>query len=301
MDRLPPKSESERAGSGQGILCLVGTPIGNMEDITARALRILGEADLIAAEDTRHTRQLLTRFGLTKPLISYFEHNQNQREEELLEHLRNGKCIALVSDAGMPGISDPGTRLVEAAIREGIPVIPIPGPSAVITALCASGQPTERFVFEGFLPRTGKIRQERLRALAGEERTIVLYESPHRLVDTLGQLKKALGNERSITIARELTKVYEEFWRGSLEEAEDCFAQRSVKGELTLVIHGAPLEEETIKIEDLLGGVEEAVEDGLPASEAIRRIAKSTGVSRRELYQAYISWEEEKANKNSGN
>lgn len=291
MSKDTQKKGNISEGPGKGSLYLVGTPIGNLEDISPRALRILGEADLIAAEDTRHTRQLLSRFGLSKPLMSYFQHNQTGREGEILALLREGKTVALVSDAGMPGISDPGTQLVEAAVREGITVIPIPGPSAVVTALSASGQPTERFVFEGFLPRTGKIRKERLQALAKEERTIVLYESPHRLTDTLRDLKDVLGNGRPITIARELTKVYEEFWRGSLEEAENCFLQRTVKGELTLVIRGAVLEEATVSTKDLLKKVEEVVQEGIPASEAIRRVAKSAGISRRDLYQAYLSRE----------
>lgn len=283
---------SETAQPECGTLYLVGTPIGNLEDLSPRALRILGESDFIAAEDTRRTRQLLTRFGLAKPLISYFQHNQTGREDELIAILKDGKTIALVSDAGMPGISDPGTQLVEAAVRHGIAIIPIPGPSAVTTALSASGQPTERFVFEGFLPRSGKPRQERLDALAKEERTIILYEAPHRLVETLGDLKQVLGEERPITIARELTKVYEEFWRGSIKEAEATFLERTVKGELTLVIRGGVQEEKPVEMEDLVKRVVDSVSQGQPASEAIRRIAAEARVSRRELYQAYLEQEE---------
>lgn len=271
-----------------GELFLVATPIGNLEDMTARAIHVLSQADLVAAEDTRRTRQLLNHFGLTKPLVSYFQHNQLQREESLINALRAGKKIALVSDAGMPGISDPGTSLVQAAVAAGIRVTPIPGASASLSALAASGLSTERFVFEGFLPRAGKERKKRLQALAAEERTIILYEAPHRLRETLHDLRAVLGDERRITVARELTKVYEEFWRGNLGEAEAEFNQREVRGEFSLVLEGAaPQTIAQPSWPELLAEVDRAVTGGTAASEAIRHVAKAYDVSRRQLYEVY--------------
>lgn len=270
-----------------GALYFVATPIGNLEDMTPRAVRTLAEADLVAAEDTRRTRQLLTHFGLSKPLISYYRHNEGYREAELLEQLKQGKKVALVSDAGMPGISDPGSKLVLTAIKEEIPIIPIPGATALITALVASGQATDRFVFEGFLPRTGKLRKERLAELAKETRTMVFYESPHHLVETLRDLSKFLEGSREVTVARELTKVYEEFWRGTLKGAEVEFSSRQLKGEFTLVVAGGSIIKEKPRTEDLLARIEEAVKEGSAPSEAIRETAREAGVSRRELYKAY--------------
>lgn len=270
-----------------GALYLVATPIGNLADMSARAIRILGEVDLVAAEDTRRTRQLLTHFGLAKPLVSYYRENEERRQGEILDQIKEGKKVALVSDAGMPGISDPGNKLVSAAIQAGIPVIPIPGPTALIAALAASGQGTERFVFEGFLPRSGKPRRERLAALATEERTIVLYEAPHRLPETLKDLLRLLGGERQVTVARELTKIHEEFWRGTLQEAVAEFTARELKGEFTLVVAGGSFAKVELSPEELLDRVEELIQDGKSPSEAIRAVAERAGISRRELYTAY--------------
>lgn len=266
----------------------MATPIGNLEDMTSRAVRILGEVDLIAAEDTRHTRHLLNHFGISKPLVSYFQHNQVAREDELLAALGRGEDIALVSDAGMPGISDPGTELARAAIREGIQVIPIPGPTALIAGLSASGMPTERFVFEGFLPRSGKERKNRLKIVAAEERTVVLYEAPHRIRETLSDLRQTLGEDRRITVARELTKIYEEFWRGTIGEADEEFRRREPKGEFALIIEGCTTKAvEAPSWSELVGMVEDRIREDIPASEAIRQIAKDFEVSRRLLYEAY--------------
>ena len=203
-----------------GHLYVVGTPLGNLEDMTFRAVRILQSVDLIAAEDTRHTAKLLQHFQITTPQISYHTHNRQQRHEELLHHLQvQQHSIALVSDAGMPGISDPGYELITACIEAGVAVIPIPGPTAAITALCVSGLPTDHFVFEGFLPLKDSSRKERLTLLQQEQRPIILYEAPHRLLKTLGDLSEAFSPDRKIALGRELTKRFEEYWYGTLESA----------------------------------------------------------------------------------
>ena len=202
-----------------GNLYVVGTPIGNLEDITFRAIRILQEVDLIAAEDTRHTGKLLHHFQIATSQISYHQHNQQSRTEELINKLQAGDNIALVSDAGMPGISDPGYLLVKEAIANGISVVPIPGVSASLTALTASGLNTDLFVFVGFLPVKGKARRDRLEEITRETKTIIFYEAPHRLLATLKDLENTLGKERKIVLARELTKVHEEFWRGNIKDA----------------------------------------------------------------------------------
>ncbi|MFM9159731.1 MAG: 16S rRNA (cytidine(1402)-2'-O)-methyltransferase, partial [Dolichospermum sp.] len=221
-----------------GTLYIVATPIGNLEDMTFRAVRILQAVDMIAAEDTRHTGKLLQHFQVRTPQISYYEHNSNSRIPELLEYLQYGKAIALVSDAGMPGISDPGYELIKACIDHNINVVPIPGASAVITALSAAGLPTDRFIFDGFLPAKSQKRKEYLTSLQSESRTLVFYESPHRLRDTLADLGEILGSDRFLVIARELTKLYEEFWRGTIEEAIANYQEKEPQGEYTLLVAG---------------------------------------------------------------
>jgi 16S rRNA (cytidine1402-2'-O)-methyltransferase len=221
----------------KGILAIVSTPIGNMEDITLRALRILKEADLIAAEDTRRTGLLLKHFGIEKPLTSYFEGNELKKKEVILSRLKQGDRVALVSDAGTPGISDPGFRLIRAAIEHEIPVIPIPGPSAVITALSISGLPTDAFFFKGFLPHKSKKRRDLLKDLAEARETLIFYESPHRISETLKDVYEVLG-DREIVLTRELTKVYEEVLRGKVTEIQKQIESRTLKGEMTLVISG---------------------------------------------------------------
>ena len=220
-----------------GILFIVSTPIGNLDDITLRALKILKDVDLIAAEDTRRTRRLLSRFDIRTPMISYFEHNELKRLDGLLSRLKGGKDIALVSDAGTPGISDPGYRLILKAIERGIQVIPIPGPSAVIAALSVAGLPTDSFTFVGFLPKKGGKRRKLLDKLGDSDWTWILYESPHRLMETLGDLLAACG-DRKVVITRELTKAFEEVIRGSLSEIIDILQGRRIRGEITIVLAG---------------------------------------------------------------
>ena len=268
-----------------GTLYLVGTPIGNLEDITFRAIRTLGEADVIAAEDTRHTGKLLRHFQIKTPQISYHDHNTQQRIPQLVERLHKGEAIALVTDAGMPGISDPGYELVCACIAEQITVVPIPGPSAVVTAVAAAGVPCDRFVFEGFLPTKGKARKERIAELKSEPRTVVLYESPHRLVKTLGALGKALSLNRRIALARELTKRYEEFWRGTIGEAIAHYETMVPKGEFTLAIAPAVQVAPTPSESEIVTALQNLIAQGLSRTEASKRIAERTTLSKRDIYQ----------------
>ncbi|MEH2332643.1 16S rRNA (cytidine(1402)-2'-O)-methyltransferase [Nostoc sp.] len=272
-----------------GTLYVVGTPIGNLEDITFRAVRILQTVDIIAAEDTRHTGKLLQHFQVKTPQVSYHEHNRTSRIPELLEHLVNNKAIALVSDAGMPGISDPGYELVKACIEAGIPVVPIPGASAAITALSASGLPTDRFVFEGFLPAKTQQRQEHLESLQTESRTLIFYESPHRLRDTLQDLAEVWGSDRQIVLGRELTKLYEEFWRGTIAEAIAYYTQREPQGEYTLVVAGIPASQPQLTEEELKAELKQLISQGISRSQASRQLAKFTSLPRRQLYQLALS------------
>jgi 16S rRNA (cytidine1402-2'-O)-methyltransferase len=221
----------------KGRLYIVSTPIGNMEDITLRALRILKEVDLIAAEDTRRTGLLLKHFGIQAPLTSYFEGNELKKGDFILAKLKEGKKVALVSDAGTPGISDPGFRLIQLAIESQLPIVPIPGSSAVITALSVSGLPTDAFLFKGFLPHKSKKRRDLLRELENVRETLVFYESPHRISETLRDILEMLG-DREIVLTRELTKVYEEIIRGKVSEILNQVGDRRLKGEITLVISG---------------------------------------------------------------
>jgi len=226
-----------RDATTKGIIYIVSTPIGNLEDITLRALKILKDVDLIAAEDTRRTRKLLSRFDIHTPLVSYFEQNELKRLDKLFSHVKKGKDIALVSDAGTPGISDPGYRLIQEAIEREIPVIPIPGPSAAIAALSIAGLPTDSFAFVGFLPKKGGKRKKLLDKLADSMWTSILYESPHRLMETLEDLLVACG-DRQIAVTRELTKAFEEVIRGTISEVIDILTGKRIKGEITLVLGG---------------------------------------------------------------
>ncbi len=221
----------------KGTLYIVSTPIGNLEDITLRAVRLLKEVDFIAAEDTRHTGLLLRHFGIQKPLTSYFEGNELKKKEWILSRLNQGDRIALVSDAGTPGISDPGFRLIQVAIENLIPIVPIPGPSAVITALSVSGLPTDAFLFKGFLPHKSKKRKDLLKQLEETKETLIFYESPHRLNETLKDILDILG-DREIVLTRELTKIYEEILRGKVSEIQHQLAEKKIRGEITLVISG---------------------------------------------------------------
>ena len=221
----------------KGTLYIVSTPIGNREDITLRALRILKEVDLIAAEDTRHTGLLLRHFGIQTPLTSYFEGNESRKKEFILSKLMQGERVALVSDAGTPGISDPGFRLIQTAAENRIAVVPVPGPSAVIVALSVSGLPTDAFLFKGFLPHKSKKRRDWLKQLEGVRETLIFYESPHRLSETLNDIFEILG-DREMVLTRELTKIYEEVLRGKVSEIQTQIGERKLKGEITLVISG---------------------------------------------------------------
>lgn len=269
-----------------GILYLVGTPIGNLEDMTLRGIRILKEVDLIAAEDTRHTKKLLQHFQITTPQISYHQHNQGFRTEELIAKLQTGINIALVTDAGMPSISDPGYIFVREAIANSISVVPIPGVSAVITALAASGLTTERFVFEGFIPVRGRARSDRLEEIARETKTTILYEAPHRLLTTLQDLATTLGEDRQIVLGRELTKVHEEFWRGTLESAIALCQERKPKGEYTIVVAGATTSKEILLSESQIKEeLQQLLQQGMTRSQASRHLAQLSTLSRREIYQ----------------
>ena len=269
-----------------GKLYLVGTPIGNLEDITLRASRMLREVDLIAAEDTRRTGKLLQHLSISTPQISYNEHNHNSRIEELISRMQQGENLALVTDAGMPSISDPGVELVRAAIAHNITVVPIPGGTAVISALAASGLPTDRFIFEGFLPQKLSDRTTRLELLRSETRTIVLYEAPHRILKTLNDLAEIIGESREIVLARELTKIHEEFWRGNIAGAIAMYTnERQPKGEYTIVIHGAPASSLITNEVELKQELQQLLDRGMTRSQASRQLAKLTTLSRREIYQ----------------
>lgn len=269
-------------------LYIVGTPIGNLEDITFRAVRILQAVDAIAAEDTRHTGKLLHHFQITTPQVSYHEHNRITRTGELVERLQQGQAIALVSDAGMPGISDPGYELVKACVEAGLTVVPIPGCSAVVAALIASGLPSDRFVFEGFLPPKPKDRRAHLERLTSESRTLVFYEAPHRLRQTLQDLL-ILGSDRAIVLARELTKLHEEFWRGTIAEAIDQYRDREPMGEFTLVLAGAELNPLVLTDDALKAELQALLNQGISRSEASRQLAQQTALPRRQIYQLALS------------
>lgn len=282
--------QSDRA---KGKLYLVGTPIGNLDDMTMRAIKTLQTVDWIAAEDTRHTGKLLHHFEVRTPQISYHEHNSHSRVPELVAMLAAGKSIALVTDAGMPGISDPGYELVCACIAASITVIPIPGVTAGITALTASGLPTLQFVFEGFLPIDPQSRRSRLDALQTEPRTIVLYEAPHRLIRTLEDLAASLNGDRQVVIARELTKLHEEFWRGDLTNSIEHYTNRAPKGEFTLILAGASeVAPPTWTEAQLQSELRAIMADGMSRSEASRHLADLTKLPRRQLYQLSLSIED---------
>jgi len=267
-------------------LYVVGTPIGNLEDISLRALRILGEIDLIAAEDTRRTRKLLTHYGIKTPLTSYHEHNKLTKLDELLSTLQQ-KDVALVSEAGMPGLSDPGYELIEAAIARGIPVVPVPGPSALITALVVSGLPTDSLLYVGFLPRRRNERRHLLASVAGERHTLVAFEAPHRLRSSLADLKDVLGDRR-IALARELTKVYEEVWRGSVSQALDHFEENPPRGEFTLVIEGAKEERVAWDEGQVMEALAELLAEGVERKEAVKAVSELAGWPKREVYKVAL-------------
>jgi 16S rRNA (cytidine1402-2'-O)-methyltransferase len=283
-------------------LYLVSTPIGNLEDITLRALRVLKEVDLIACEDTRHTRKLLDHFGIRKPTISYHEHNELARAEELAERLARGESVALVTDAGTPGISDPAYRIVTAAIERGVTVMPIPGATAMIAGLVASGLPTDAFLFAGFLPQKKSARRTRLEELKAERATLICYEAPHRIRETLADALDILG-DRDAAIARELTKLHEQFLRGPLSDLLARFEANAPRGEMTLVIAGnrddnfpqAGTVSIGEQVERLMAG------EGLSRNDALKRAARSRGLAKREAYQLLLDEKESKKDAENGN
>lgn len=277
----------------QATLYLVATPIGNLEDMTIRALRILKEVDIIAAEDTRNTKNLCNYFDIQTKLVSYHEHNQESGGFKILSYLEEGKSVALVSDAGMPCISDPGEDIVKRAVAEDFPVVPIPGANAALSALIASGISPQPFLFYGFLSRNKKDRQAELELLGQKEETLIFYEAPHRLKESLKSIQKAVGNERKITLAREVTKKFEEFLRGTVEEAVVWAEENEIRGEFCLVLEGNadPEPVENVKWWEQLS-IEEHVDQlietkNLTSKEAIKEAAIERQLSKREVYQAY--------------
>ncbi len=270
-----------------GILYICPTPIGNLEDITLRALRVLQEADLIAAEDTRRTLKLLNHYNIKTPMTSYYEHNKQQKSTYLIEQLKAGKNIALVSDAGTPGISDPGEELVKKALEEGIQVVSLPGPTAITTALVASGLPAGNFFFRGFLPRNAKERRLCLEDLKGLKDTIVLYVAPHRVLDVLEDCRGILGN-RKIVLARELTKKYEEFIRGQLSDVITLLSNREIKGEMVLLIEGNSSvqgeENQPWQSMDIKSHILWNMKKGLSKKDAVRVTARERGIPKRQVY-----------------
>ena len=275
-----------------GILYVCPTPIGNLKDITLRVLETLKEADMIAAEDTRTTQKLLNHFEIKTPIISYHKHNERTRSDFIVERLLDGKNIALVSDAGTPGISDPGQIVIKGALEAGIEVVSLPGPSACLAALVVSGFCTDRFAFEGFLPRKEKERRQILDALAGDPRTLIFYEAPHRIMETLGDLLEVLG-DRKIAIVRELTKKFEEIVRGNLSQINAEFNEGyEPRGEYVLVVEGstaheANLQQNKWRYLSLEEHVAFALSEGISKKEAIRAVAELRGLPRREVY-AYV-------------
>jgi 16S rRNA (cytidine1402-2'-O)-methyltransferase len=286
--RTTPSRSGEKTDDGPsaGTLYLVGTPIGNLEDITLRALRVLKEVDLIACEDTRHTATLLNHYSIAKPTISYHEHNELTRAAELVVHLERGDDIAVVSDAGMPGVSDPGFRLVALAVRHHIRVVPVPGASAFLSALVASGLPTDSFRFAGFLPAKAGARRTALEAIHASPRTQVFYEAPHRILEAMRDIVEVLGTDRHVVIAREVTKIHEEFVRGRAEEVLKQLEQRGeIKGEITLLIGKAEETAQAPAAKTVAQRVLELQGEKLDEKAALKQAAKEFGLSKSEAYR----------------
>jgi len=273
-----------------GILYIVATPIGNLEDITLRAIRVLKEADLVAAEDTRHTRHLLDRYQIDTQLTSYHDHNKEEKAPVLVARMLEGKSVALVSDAGTPGISDPGYFLINLAIDRKIPVVPIPGATAAIAALSVSGMPTDRFLFEGFLPAKHLARLKRLQELSKEERTIIFYEAPHKIIRAVADMLAVLSDRRAV-ITRELTKIHEETIRGTLSECLKRLQEGTIKGEFTVILHGAtkePLQRDIDTAEYLKNLI---LHRGLSKKEAISAAAEELGMPKKDVYKESLKME----------
>lgn len=269
-----------------GTLYVVATPIGNLEDITYRAVRVLREAGLIACEDTRHTRKLLDHYGIDAKLVSYHEHNEAERAQELMQKLQAGVNIAQVSDAGMPGVCDPGYRLIKLAIEHGIPVVPVPGASALVAALAASGLPTDAFEFRGFLPARSGQRRTELESIRSAQHTVIFYEAPHRIREALDDVVAVLGPGRPLVIAREMTKVHEEFLRGTAGELAAQVQARELKGEITLLIGKAAEGEQAAGEVDLRSRLQQIMqEQNVDEKAALKVLAKERGVSKSEVYR----------------
>jgi 16S rRNA (cytidine1402-2'-O)-methyltransferase len=290
-DQDPTSPTTSHTLSTGPALYLVGTPIGNLEDITLRALRVLRDVDMIACEDTRHTQKLLNHYGIVSRVTSYHEHNESQRAAELVRQLEQGARIALVTDAGMPGISDPGFRLISLALEHQIPVIPVPGPSAFLAALAASGLPTESFRFQGFLPSRRGQRRHVLEGIKSSPQTEVFYEAPHRLVEAMEDVVEVLGPNRSVVIARELTKIHEEFLRGPAGELLNEIASREeIKGEVTLLVAKVDESQQALSV-PITVTIRERVnqliaDEKLDEKAALKKVAKERGISKSEAYRA---------------
>jgi len=269
----------------KGLLYICPTPIGNLEDITLRTLKVLEEVDLVAAEDTRRTLKLLNRYNIKKPLTSYHEHNKKTKGQILVEKLKEGAKIALVTDAGMPGISDPGEDIIKLCIEENIDIIALPGATAFTLALVLSGLKTDKFVFEGFLPSKNRDRIKELERLKGEERTIILYEAPHRMEALLQDILTILGN-RNISISRELTKIHEETFRGTVSEAIDWFKDTGPKGEFVIVLEGgAAPDEDPYKDISVKEHLKKYIEEGMSKKDAVRRVAEERNMPKNKVYK----------------
>lgn len=270
-----------------GILYIVSTPIGNLEDITFRAIRVMKEVDFIAVEDTRHSIKLLNHYGIAKPLISYWSEKEKVRTEEIIEKLKSGFSIALISDAGTPGISDPGAVLIKRAIDENINIIPVPGPSAAITALSVSGLSTEEFTFIGFLPSKTTQRQKKLKDLSLELRTLIFYEAPHRIVNTLLDLKEIFG-ERNAAAVKEVTKIHEEILRGTISEILDALENRTIAGEYILIVDG--MKKEKAGLDEALAEIKFLMKKGKGRKEAVKSVAEEYGFSKKKLYDKSLGF-----------
>ena len=288
------KMEEKTPVLERGALYVVGTPIGNLSDFSPRAIQTLREVDFIAAEDTRVTLKLLNHFDIRKPLVSYHEHNLRERGEAIIQRVLDGENVAVVSDAGMPCVSDPGEDIVRLAAEADIQTIVIPGPSAAISALCISGLSTSRFSFEGFLSTNRKNRREHLQSLIGDTHTLIFYEAPHKLLDTLKDMAAAFGADRRISLCREMTKIHEQVFRTTLQEAVQYYTENTPKGEFVLILEGAqkPVEPE-ITFEQAVEEASRLVQSGIRATDAAKQVSAHTPFKKSEIYSALISMSRE--------
>ncbi len=270
----------------KGTLYIVSTPIGNLEDITLRALRVLKEVDVIAAEDTRHSSKLLNHYSIAKPMISYWSEKEKVRSEEIIERLHSGQSVALISDAGTPGISDPGSVLIQRAIEEGMDIVPVPGPSALTAAISISGLSIKEFIFVGFLPPKKSQRQKALNDLAAEKKTMVFYEAPHRIMETLGDMNDIFGERRAVVV-KEITKLYEEVLRGSLPEITEMLYEKTIAGEYVVLVEGKGIGD--LSPEEALLEVKSLMKKGRGRKEAVKLVAVQYGLSKKDLYDRSLS------------